>query len=82
MSHFCSHGSRDARRGAKFGLEGAHALRRWLSREHQVNAQVRLPQAAGPRDAGCHARAELPTWEAGREADVPCVRKQEGDGGF
>jgi len=27
-------------------------------------------------------RAELPTWEAGREADVPCVRKQEGDGGF
>jgi len=27
-------------------------------------------------------RAELSTWEAGREADVPCVRKQEGDGGF
>jgi hypothetical protein len=80
--HLCSHGSRDARRGAELGLEGAYALRQRLSREHQVIAEVRLPQAAGPRDAGCHARPELSSGETGGEADVPCVRESEGDGGL
>jgi hypothetical protein len=46
MFHICSHGSRDARRGAEPGLEGAHALRQRLSREHQVYAALRLSQAA------------------------------------
>ena len=46
LFHFCSRGSRDARGGAKPWLEGAHAVRRWLSREHEVHAAVRLSQAA------------------------------------
>jgi hypothetical protein len=41
-------------------MEGPHALRQWLSAGDALHAEVRLPQAAGPRDAGCHARAELP----------------------
>jgi hypothetical protein len=32
-------------------------------------------------DAGCHARAELPTGETGREADVSRMWKSEGSGG-
>jgi len=47
--HFRSHGSRDVGDRAQPWLEGAHAVRRWLSREHQVHAALRLP----PRCAGC-----------------------------
>jgi hypothetical protein len=31
---------------AKPRLEGAHAMRRWLSRRHEIHAPVRLSQAA------------------------------------
>jgi hypothetical protein len=55
---------------------------RWLPRGNEVHAEVRLPQAAGPRDAGCHAGAEFPAGEAGRAADVSCLRKSKGDGRF
>jgi hypothetical protein len=55
--HICSHGSRDARRGAEPWLEGAYALRQWLPAGNQIHAEVRLSQAAGPRDAGSHERA-------------------------
>ena len=46
MFHICSHGSRDARDRAEPGLEGAYAMRQWLSAGNEINAQVRLPQAA------------------------------------
>jgi hypothetical protein len=46
LFHVCSHGSRDARGGAEFGLEGAYALRQRLSGRDAVHAQVRLPRAA------------------------------------
>jgi hypothetical protein len=82
MFHLCSHGSRDDRRGAKPGLEGPHALRQRLSAGDALHAQVRLPQAAGPPDAGCDARAELPTGESGRAADVSCLRESPGGRGL
>jgi hypothetical protein len=63
-------------------LDGPHALRQWLSREHQVNEALRLSQAAGPRCAGGYARAELPSGEVGRAADVSCVRESQGHGCF
>jgi hypothetical protein len=46
--HVCSHASRDVRRGAELGMEGAYALRQRLSRRDAVNEEVRLSQAAGP----------------------------------
>ena len=46
MFHLCSHGSRDAGSGAEPWLEGPYALRQRLSRGHQVNAPLRLSQAA------------------------------------
>jgi hypothetical protein len=45
LFHFCSHGSRDARRGAEPRMEGAYALRQRLSGRDAIDAQVRLPQA-------------------------------------
>jgi hypothetical protein len=45
MFHLCSHGSRDARRGAGPGLEGAYALRWRLPGEHQVHPALRVSQA-------------------------------------
>jgi hypothetical protein len=63
-------------------LEGAYALRQRLPSGNAVHAALCLPQAAGPRDAGGDKRAELPAGEAGRAADVPCVRQQKGDGGL
>jgi hypothetical protein len=39
MFHLCSHGSRDARRGAKFGLEGAYALRPRLSGRDAIHPE-------------------------------------------
>ena len=48
LFHVCSHGSRYARGGAKFGVAGPHALRQRLSAGDALHAQVRLPQAAGP----------------------------------
>jgi hypothetical protein len=80
--HVCSHASRDARRGAEPWLESAYALRQRLSAGIAVYEALRLPQAAGPRDAGGDKRAELSAGEAGSAADVPCVRKQEGHGGL
>jgi hypothetical protein len=51
-------------------MEGAHALRQRLSGRDAIYAEVRLPQAAGPRDAGSDARVELPTGEARGAVDV------------
>jgi hypothetical protein len=44
--HLCSHGSRDAKPGAKPWLEGAHALRQRLSAGNQVYEALRLSKAA------------------------------------
>ena len=52
MFHFRSHGSRDIRRGSKPWLEGAHAMRRRLSRGHEVHAAMRLSEAARPCTRG------------------------------
>jgi hypothetical protein len=82
MFHLCSHDGANAGHGAKPGLEGAYALRQPLSAGAALHTEVRLPQAAGPRDAGSDKRAELPTGEAGRAFDVPSLRKQETDGGL
>ena len=70
MFHLCPDGSRDARRGPKPWLEGAYALRQWLSAGNQVYAPVRLSQAAGPRDVGSDKRAKLPAIKVGNEVDV------------
>jgi hypothetical protein len=61
-------------------MEGPHALRQWLSAGDAIHAEVRLPQAAGPRDAGSYARAELPTGEARGAPHVSCLRESSGDG--
>jgi hypothetical protein len=45
MFHLCSHGSRDVRHGAEPWLEGAYALRQWLSAGNEVNEALRLSQA-------------------------------------
>jgi hypothetical protein len=82
MFHLCSHGSRNARRGEEPWLEGPYALRQWLPAGDVLHAPLRLPKAAGPRDACCYARAELPAGEARGAFDVPCVRESEGDGGL
>jgi hypothetical protein len=58
----------------------SYALRQRLPAGDALYAQVCLPQAAGPRNAGRNARAELPSGEAGRAIDVPGVRESEGDG--
>ena len=70
MFHFRSHGSRDIGHGAKPGLEGAHAVLRWLSRGHKVRPAMRLSQAARSRHIGLHARPELPAFASGVEAYV------------
>jgi hypothetical protein len=44
--HLRSQGSRDLGRGAKPRLEGAHAMRRWLPRGHEIHAPMRLSQGA------------------------------------
>jgi hypothetical protein len=82
MFHLCSHGSRDARRGEKPRLAGAHALRQRLSAGNTVYEALRLSQAAGPRDAGLHARAELSTGETGRAIDVSSLWESKGDRGL
>jgi hypothetical protein len=46
MFHFCSHGSRNAWRGAQPWLEGAYALRQRLSPGNEIHAALRLSQAA------------------------------------
>ena len=61
--HVCSHAGRDARHSAEPGLEGAYALRQRLSAGNALHAALRLSKAAGPRDAGCYARPELPAGE-------------------
>jgi hypothetical protein len=45
LFHFRSHGSRDSGHRAKPGLEGAHAVLRWLSRGHKVHPALRLSEA-------------------------------------
>ncbi len=80
MFHLCSHGSRDIRDRTEPGLEGAYALRQWLSAGDALHAQVHLPQTVGPRDAGLYARAELPDLKAGISADVPSLWESKGDG--
>jgi hypothetical protein len=57
--HICSYGSRDTGHGAQPWPEGAYALRRWLSRGHEVHEAVRLSEAARSGDAGLYARAEF-----------------------
>ena len=82
MFHVCSHGSRDARGRAELGLEGAYAMRQRLSAGDALHAPLRLPQAAGPRDVGGYARAELSAGKAGGAPHVSCLRQSEGDGGL
>ena len=79
MFQFRSHGSRDIRYGAKPWLEGAHALLRRLSRGHEVNAPMRLSQAARSRHAGLHARPELPAVAPGVAPHVSGLRKSPGN---
>jgi retron-type reverse transcriptase len=50
MFHLCSHGSRNARRGAELRLEGAHALRQRLSRGHQVHKALHLSPGVDRQD--------------------------------
>lgn len=80
MFHLCSHGSRDIRRGAQSGLARPHALRQRLPRKHQVDAEMRLSQAAGPRDARRHAGPKLSPLTAGEPPHVPGVWQSQRDG--
>jgi hypothetical protein len=73
MFHFCSHAGRDSRDRTEPWVEGPYALCGRLPRGNQVYEALRLPQAAGLRDAGLYARAELPTGEVRGAADVPCL---------
>ena len=58
LSDFRSYGSRDARSRAQPRVEGTYALRQRLSAGNEVRGPVRLPQAAGSRDAGLYARLQ------------------------
>ena len=59
-------------------MEGPYALRPRLLRGNAINAAVRLPQAAGARDAGGHARAELHGVTAEAAPYVSSLRKSGG----
>jgi hypothetical protein len=82
MFHLCSHGSRDIGRGAEPRLEGAHALHQRLSSGNKIDAALRLPEAARPRDASLYARTELSALTAGVAPYVSCLPEPAGDCGI
>ena len=75
MFHLCSHGGRDPRDRAKPRLEGAHAVLRWLSRGHEIDAAMHLSQATRHRHACLHERPELPAFALGVAPHVSGLRE-------
>jgi hypothetical protein len=55
-------------------------LRQRLSGGNEIDTKMRVSQAVGSRDAGQHARAQLPVIEARVAANVPGLRKSTGHG--